>query len=462
MNPMNGKRIVRTPHRVSVDDKELYGKSSGCLLPIVILLILATAGSIYVYKNMDRFFPKPVEEEEESAPKPVERQKLKPVETIPVEETQPEEPPPPPPPPKKTVAQMKTEADAAQLALDKEIDAARKASIGKELPAFAGIKFGDILNGTPVATEALEGGKDIAEVGFAYIMNGPQLKSAFRKFGTRPMVKVTPKTHRIFHIEFTQDIVRKPGWRLNEETTNLVAMLSKKFDQKPFALDNAEFPLGRHEFVFPRGETTITIGEYGGVKLKLILEHAGIKASAKAESDEIRQQKTTGTINSKPLVSDRYPNSGMVKLGRARVRNGTPKSFCGVVFGSIPPFGAKMATPTSSSMPKGFFLAYRKSKCEPFANFNHGKAEISSINDAVTAVRLHSNGPTDGLTESEFYKQVREAIERRYKTKPSKTAGSEAMPELTYEVGDLEITLAPDTNGGFSLQAVNTVFKNLW
>ena len=372
-----------------------------------------------------------------------------------------EEPSEPPPPPPKTAAELKAEADEAQKALDQEIAQARAVS-GKTLPSFAGIRFGDVMDGPTIALERLPSDNGTVDEGLCYRMPGPEMGKSFRMFSARPSVYVTPKTRQIFRIDFARSIARQPGWKLNAETTNLVATLSEKLKRKPFALDLEKYPLGDRRFVFLVGETTLTVGEYGGTQLRLTVEHGAYRTLAKNETAAFRTESAADPVKTKALSSDKYPNSGMVKLGRVRMKKGTPKAFCGLVFGSLPPYSAKVSAPSSSTDPKGFFIDYRKAKCDPFMNFDHGKALVSGINGAVTAVRLHSNGPEDGLTDAEFFGRIRKAIEQKYKVKPVRTVGEGEMPELAYEVGSLEIVLKPDPNGGFCLNGVNTTMQAAW
>jgi len=367
----------------------------------------------------------------------------------------------PSPPPRKSYAELKAEADAAQDALDREIARARETS-GKPLPGFAGIRFGDVQSGPPISLDPIPDADGTNACGLCYLMFGPRLKTSFRQFGNQPLVCVTPVTRKIFRIEFSRRIDRRPGWKFNPETTNLVETLSAKISRRPFSLDIERYPLANHAFVFPIGETTVTVCECGGEQLRLVVEHAGLRALAVEETAAFRKEALAKDTLTKSLGADSYPNSGMVKFGRLRMKKGTPKAFCGIVFGSLPPYSARVATPASSADPTGFFIDYRKSKCKPFMNFDHGKVETSVLNGAALAVRLFSNGPTDGLTSEEYFGRARKAIERRFKVQPDSARGDGPIQELTYVVGSLEITLGPDPAGGFRLSAVNTTLKEAW
>ena len=379
----------------------------------------------------------------------------------PVETNIVEEPVEPPPPPAKTVVELKAEADEAQRTLDLEIERARPAS-GKTLPSFVGIRFGDVMDGFPIALEGVPRNGDRSEDGLCHRMLGPKLGKALRQFGNQPIVFVTPQTRRIFRIEFSQSVVRQPGWAVSPLTTNLVETLAAKMKRRPFALDLVKYPLGERKYVFLAGETTVTVCECGGELLKLVVEHGSLRKAALDETIAYRKESLDSPVDTKALTADAYPNSGMVKFGRVRTKNGTPKAFCGIVFGSLPPYSAKMAAPASSTDPRGFFIDYRKAKCRPFMNFDHGKAEVSAINGAVIAVTLYSNGPEDGLTADEYLVKVRGAIERKFKAKPVRTSGEGTLQEIAYSVGSLEISLGPDPCGGFFLRAVNEPMQKAW
>lgn len=426
------------------------------VLVLILFLIIGGAIGTYVYLHYTGFRKEEPEEVEEP-PKPVEQPK--PPEPV-KEPEKPVEPEPPPPPPKKTAAELKAEADAAQKELDAKIAEARKQSVGKELPGFAGAKFGDVVRGTPISQEKLPGENGVAESGYGYVMLGPTLKSAFRSFGNRPKVWVTPQTYKIYKIEFSRDLDRTPGPLPDPDTTNLVAVLAKKLRRDPFALDPERYPFGRREYVFPFGATTVKVSEIGGGVQKLTIENEGMHDQVRAESEAVRKEELARVIKDKWLSSDKYPSSGSVKLTSIRMKKGTIRHFCGLSFGNLAPYGAKVSRPPSGTC--AFFIDYRKAKCRPFMNFEHGRAEIGRSNGAVVAVELHSEGACDGLTDAEYFAKVRKVIETRYEVQPRETKGEEPCPTLVYGVGDVDITLGPDPAGGFRLRAENTVLKALW
>ncbi len=462
----------RKPIKSSSDD---FYKEEGhsCLIPALLIAVAALVGGFFALKHfgidLTKIFSREHEDvkiidpslnldETKMKPKVVEKPKAEPEK---VEETEPVEKPKPEPP-KKTPAQLRAEAEVAQKSLDAEIAKAREANKRHALKGFAGVKFGQVMDGSPIKAEQLALSDDTNASSTALLMFGPTLKKPFRKFGNPPLVRVTPQTRRIFQMEFSQPIVRQPGWKFSEETTNLVAMLSQKLKIEPFSLDAEKYPFGNHTFVFPLGDTVLTVGEYGGERLKLTVENLSMHADVKAESAAMRKEELADDVLVKPLTSDKYPNSGLVKFGRVRVKSGTPKAFCGIVFGSLPPYSAKLSAPMSSNPSRQFYIDYRKSKCKPFMNFDHGQAEVSAINGAVIAVNLYSDGSDTNLSDEEFFLKAKSAIETRFKVQPASTEGTGPIQNLKYVVTDLTITLGPDPRGGFYLKAVNTALKEAW
>ena len=467
--PMRPMRVPRSrPAKINLDNGSSEGGGGKTwLLVLLILLIFGGAIGTYVYLHGLKKEPPP-EVEAPPPPKPVEQPKAP---EPPPEPEKPAEPEPPPPPPKKSIAELKAEADAAQKELDAKIAEARKASVGKELPGFGGAKFGTPVKGVPIALEKLPGEAGVAEGGYGYSMRGPKLKSPFRAFGDQPVVWVTPKTYQIFRIEFSRplnraigpfskDVNHAPGTMPDPDTTNLVADLAAKLHREPFALDPEKFPLGRREYVFPFGATTLVVSEPGGDMQKLVIENEGMFDQVRAESDEVRKSELKRKVKDKWLSSDKYPNGGQVKLSSVRLKKGTIRKFCGLSFGALPPYGAKVSRPAKGDC--AFFIDYRKAKCRPFMNFEHGRAEIGRSNGAIVAIDLHSDGAYDGLTDAEFFAKARKAIEDHYEAKPRETKGEEPTPTLVYGLGDVDLTLGPDPQGGFRLRAENAVLKALW
>lgn len=417
------------------------------LLPLLMILgLLALVGAagfgVYVVLHMDRFFPKQAEVEEDDGPRPLAKPE-KPVEAppAPVVEEKPvvEEAPEPPPPPKKTVAEMKAEAEEAQRELAAKIAEARKDG-HKPIPGFGGVRFGEPLEGLPVLREEQPGG------GTAYAVLGPALKKPLFAFSARPLVWVTPKTRKVFRIEYACDLAKPAGEALSPETTNVVAAITAKFNRTPFSLDVEKYPLAPRTFVYVFGDTSLTLGEYGGTRLKLVIEHEGYGETIRKESEAVRQETLAEKANAAVLGSSKYPNGGKVK-SRVRTKSSSPGSFCGVVFGTLPPSGARLA-PQRLGV-GGFYLDYRFAKCAPFFGFDHGKATVGSA--GVSAVELFSDGSSEGLTDDEYAARVRAALAKHFKAKAQPAAAS-SKDEVTV-VGDVTITFGPDPRGGFRLKA---------
>lgn len=467
--PMRPMRVPHSrPTKINLDSgSSSEGGGKTWVLVLLILLIFGGAVGTYIWFHGLKKEPPP-EVDVPPPPKPIEKPPAPPPPTEPEKPTEPE---PPPPPPKKSVQELKAEADAAQKELDAKIAEARKASVGKELPGFAGAKFGDRVKGVPIGREKLPGTEGLADGGYGYKMRGPVLKAPFRSFGNQPMVWVTPKTYQIYRIEFSRALNRSigpfskvlnhaPGTMPDPDTTNLVATLAKKLHRDPFSLDPEKFPLGRREYVFPFGSTTLTVSEPGGDMQKLVVENEGMYDQVRAEAAAERKEELKREVKDKWLSSDKYPSSGSVKMGSIRLKKGTIRHFCGLSFGNLPPYGAKIERPAKGTC--AFFIDYRKAKCRPFLNFEHGRAEIGRSNQAILAIELHSEGSADGLTDEEFYDRVRKTLEARYGVQPRETKGEGTMPTLVYGVGDTDLTFGPDAAGGFRLRVENTVLKALW
>lgn len=440
------------------NEDEGGGGFKSCFLPLLIVAIVAGAIGTYFYLNWDRYFGKPPEDNEpEYVPPP--KPKLKPAEVAPPPPV--EEEKPPAPPPKKTVAQLKAEADEAQHKLDFQIEEAKKASKGKELPGFAGVRFGDPAQGeTLYYTSIPDAAGNTNGGGYGCVVLGPKLAKPFRSFVKNPLLYVTPKSRKVYRIEFSLDLKKTPSTMPDAETTNVVALLEKKFRRDALHLDPALYPLGRREYVFPFGETTLTVGEYGGDWLKLIVEHDGVRAEAKGETETAHKEALGEKVRVKILGSDKYPTQGEVKIGRGKLKKGTIRSFCGLRFGNSAPYDAKfVSTPQGG---RAFFIDYRKAKLTPFMGFDHGTAEVGRANGAIMAVELYSDGSDEGLTDEEYFGKVRQALEDFYSVKPQTSTGDGPCPKLVYALGDVALTLAPDPRGGFMLRAENTVFKALW
>ena len=271
-------------------------------------------------------------------------------------------------------------------------------------------------------------------------------------------------------------VVQAIGWNAKPDSlAKVAAELNLGTDSFVFVDDNpveraemraarpdvtvADFPPQLDVF-FPFGATTLTVSEPGGDMQKLVIENEGMFDQVRAESDEVRKSELKRKVKDKWLSSDKYPNGGQVKLSSVRLKKGTIRKFCGLSFGALPPYGAKVSRPAKGDC--AFFIDYRKAKCRPFMNFEHGRAEIGRSNGAIVAIDLHSDGAYDGLTDAEFFAKARKAIEDYYEVKPRETKGEEPTQTLVYGLGDVDLTLGPDPQGGFRLRAENTVLKALW
>ena len=375
-----------------------------------------------------------------------------------------EEPPPvelPPEPPKKSEAEILREEEAHRKAVWAQIEEARKKSDAKPLDGFAGIRFGEpFASGAPVKWgTAFEesAGDSVSARGVAFAVYGPK---PTKPFGTKPLVWVTPKERRPYRIEFSRPLASKSAAKHDPETTNLVAMIQSRFKVEPFTPRPCVPGRAGCEFVFPLGATTVTIGEYDG-NLRFSVEREDVRESARAETESLRQDMSVVSADGERLDSKRYPNGGLdlKKYRGLRFKDGTPPSFCGVVFGSAPSENTTVQVPQKGA--KGFFLDYRMAKCPPFRGFVYGRADIDPVRNGVFAVHLSSEGGAYGQDDKDYYESVKNSLSQHYKVTPAEKKGDGIFPELTYQVGDLTVTFGPDPRGGFYLHAVNGVLAAL-
>jgi len=374
-----------------------------------------------------------------------------------------EAPPEPPPPPKKTEAEILREEEALRKAVWAQIEEARKKSDAQPMAGFAGIKFGEpFASGAPVKWETAfeeEAGDSVAARGVAFAVYGPKRKKPFMSFDASPLVWVTPKTRSPYRIEFSRALAPK-GDKHDPGTTNLVAVLQEKFKSEPFAPRPSVPGRAGCEFVFPLGVTTVMVGEYGNL-LKFSLERSDLKEQAKAETETLRKEKSDVTEDAKVLASKRYPNKGIdrTKYRGVRLKDETPRAFCGIVFASTPPEGANLIIPQKG--PKGFFLNYEMAKCPAFRGFAHGRADVDPVRGGVYAIHLTSEGGMEGQDDKDYFESVKAAISTNYSVTPSEKKGEGPFPELTYQIGDLTVVFGPDPRGGFFLNAENQVLAAL-
>ena len=437
----------------------------GSPVPVILILIILGVGGYFGWKAIsNRMAAKRAEEaeyqrrlaEQKKRRQYVDEPQTNVVTKVEVKEVKPE---PPPEPPKKTEAEILREEEAQRKAVWAQIEEARKKSEAQPMGGFAGIRFGEpIESGAPVTWGTAleeEAGDSVSSRGVAFAVYGPKLKKPFMSLGTSPLVWVTPKTRRPYRIEFSRALA-PTGDKHDPETTNLVAILQAKFKSEPFAPRPSVPGRAGCEFVFPMGVTTVIVGEYGS-QLKFSIEREDIRKETKAETDALRQEKSVVTEDGAVLDSKRYPNMGIdrKKYRGVRLKDETPRAFCGIVFASTPPESARIVVPQKG--PKGFFLDYGMAKCRPFRGFAYGRADIDPVRGGVYAVHLTSEGGTEGQDDKDYYESVKAALSEHYKVTPSEKKGEGAFPELTYQIGDLTVVFGPDPRGGFFLRAENQV-----
>lgn len=389
------------------------------------------------------------EEKKPEAPKPV------------VEEKEPERPPEPP---KKTEAEILRELETTRKAVMAQVEEARRKSTAKPMGGIAGIRFGEpVADGAPVEWGTAlqdEAGDSVSARGVAFAVYGPKLKKPFMTFGVRPLVWVTPKTRRSYRIEFSRPLKLRPGVVHDGETTNLVAMLQERFKCEAFAPRPSVPDRAGCEFIFPMGPTTVTVAETGGA-LRFSIEREDLKTEALTETEALRQEKRDVSEDGKALDSTRYPHGPIdrKKYRGVRLKDETPRAFCGIVFASSPAETAQVVTPQKG--PKGFYLNYQMAKCRPFRGFKYGKADIDSVRGGVYALTLNSEGGTDGQDDRDYFESVKAALAEHYKVTPAERKTGGEFPELTFRIGDLVVVFGPDPRGGFILRAENEVLAAL-
>ena len=439
----------------------------GSALPAVLVVIILCVVGFFGWKAFESRRAAKRAQEEEYRRKLAERDRLLFAgvsETNEVKKAEVVEAPPielPPEPPKKSEAEILREEEAHRKAVWAQIEEARKKSDAKPLESFAGIRFGEpFAAGAPVKWgTAFEGsaGDSVAARGVAFAVYGPK---PTKPFGTKPLVWVTPKERRPYRIEFSRPLAPKSAAKHDPETTNLVAQIQSRFKVEPFTPRPCVPGRAGCEFVFPLGATTVTIGEYDG-NLCFSVEREDIRESARAETESLRQDMSVVSADGERLDSKRYPNGGLdlKKYRGLRFKDGTPPSFCGVVFGSAPSENTTVQVPQKGA--KGFFLDYRMAKCPPFRGFVYGRADIDPVRNGVYAVHLSSEGGAYGQDDKDYYESVKNSLSQHYKVTPAEKKGEGEFPELAYQVGDLTVTFGPDPRGGFYLHAVNGVLAAL-
>ena len=365
----------------------------------------------------------------------------------------------------KSETEILLEEAAARNRMLAEIAEARKKPEARPLNGFGGIRFGEPMEkvGAPVKWgTVLADGTSVDKRGATFAVYGPELKQPFLSMGSKPVVWVTPKTLRPYRIEFSRAMALKGDARHDPETTNLVAFISKRYEREPFVLGPNRPERKGCEYVFPFGDGTISIVERGA-DLTFAMEREDLKKEALAEAETLRaEEKQVAEADGKALDSTRYPNGGLdrKKYPGIRLKDETPRAFCGIVFASQPPESATLVVPQKGD--KGFFLDYVRAKCRPFRGFTRGRADIDPYRGGVHSVRLFSPGGEGGLDDREYFESVKATLGAHYKVTPkeAKKDGLD-LPELTFTVGDLDIVFGPDARGGFYLNARNQVLAKM-
>lgn len=450
-------------------------KTKGSPVPFILAAVVLAVAGYFGWKEFDRRqkarraheaeYQRQLEEmrrrEAEEAARLLAEKNKKPVETNVVEEVVVRRPKVR----EKTETEILLEDAAARKEALARIEEARKASGATALNGFAGIRFGEPMQkvGAPVKWgTVLDDGTSVDKRGAAFAVYGPKLKSAFLSLGTSPMAWVTPKTLRPYMVEFTRPLNLAPGAKHDPETTNLVAFISNRYKCEPFVLVPNRPERKGCEYAFPLGSATIRIAEHGG-DLSFTMEREDLKKEAMAEAETLRQEaKQVAEADGKALDSTRYPNGGLdrKKYPGVRLKDETPRSFCGIVFASQPPESATLVVPQKGD--KGFFLDYVRAKCRPFRGFTRGRADIDPYRGGVHSVRLFSPGGEGGLDDREYFESVKATLGEHYKVAPKETKKDGLdLPELTFTVGDLDIVFGPDARGGFYLNARNQVLAKM-
>ncbi len=448
-------------------------KRKGSPLPVIIVLVILGVGGYFGWKEYDKrkkaeaariaeYYRQLAEKEArekaeaEAAAKAQASKTNKVVQVVQEKKVEPK---------KRTAMEIWQAREAIRKDVLAKIAEARKNPEATPLNGFAGIRFGEPLkDGSAVRWGTVmdgDSGDSVSTRGAAFAVYGPKLKKPFMSLGASPLVWVTPQTRRPYRIEFSRPLQLKPGMLHEAETTNLVAVLAKRFKAEPFVPLPIDPEVKGCEYVFPMGSCTVSIAENGD-NLVLSVEREDIRAEARTEAEALRKaEKQVDEKDSKALDSKRYPNRAieMKNYYGVKFNDKTPRSFCGIVFASRPPESAKIIVPMEG--PKGFFLDYEMAKCRVFRGFARGRADIDSARGGVYAVTLFSEGGTEGLDDKDYFESVRDALSGHYKVQPVEKKGAGEYPQLTYTIGDLVIDFSSDPRGGFLLRAENKVLAEL-
>lgn len=387
--------------------------------------------------------------------------------------------------PQKSAMEIYTAREEVRKEVMAKIAEARKKQPAKPLNGFAGIRFDEpIKDGTAVrwgTVKTDDAGESVSTRGASFAVYGPKLKKPFMTLGSQPLVWVTPKSRKPYRIEFSRPIrTIKPGQASaaldprmaaggggtdgsihDSDTTNLVAFLTKRFECEPFVPLPIEPEVKGAEFVYVMGDGTVRVAEDGDM-LIFSVEREDVRAEAFAESEAIRAaERRVSESDAKALDSKRYPRLPIDRNAYrgVKLKDETPRTFCGIVFASRPPESATVQIPMKG--PKGFFLDYEMAKCPAFRGFTRGRADLDDKRGGVYAVTLFSAGGTGGLDDKDYYESVKAALAGHYKVQPKEKNAGSSLPQLIYQVGDLTITFGPDVRGGFMMRAENRVLAEM-
>jgi len=314
---------------------------------------------------------------------------------------------------------------------------------GRTLQSLGGIKFGSVHQGTPIAKELLSEGSTLAECGMGFAVKGPVLKRRFLSFDAQPVLWISPKSFRVYRMDF--------AWQGKNGSEEAMAEVAGALESR-FGVKMASSADGSR--AFRMGETTVSLVNDGGT-VKMRVEHAGFKESAKAEFGEVRRTMMED-FDATALFAGGYPNGGMVHGKTKKAGQNTPKAFGGIVFGSVPTPGTHVVVEARTGE-KTFYLDYAVRAIQPFKRFTAGRAFFDAAH-GVYAVELESAAGPDELTAGEYTENVRETLARRFP--PPEGAAEKGLP-ATFHAGDVDIALLEDPQGGLVLRAVNKVLAPL-
>ena len=168
-------------------------------------------------------------------------------------------------------------------------------------------------------------------------------------------------------------------------------------------------------------------------------------------SESQRTEYATNVVEYPRLVAAGYPHEGKVSL--PKVKGGTPRAFCGYVFGSRPLPGIVRRS-VSKGRP-GFFVDYQGLPLHVFAGFDHGRVYVTEKTGVINEVELFSEGSVEGFDDEAFFAHVKACLSACFKVDSVETDNEYFGPTWVYVCGDVEVSVSGDPRGGFRLLAVN-------